>query len=481
MKKFWDFLKLTISDFGANDVFTKAAAISYYTIFSLPPTLLIILYTSTLFYNRAEVEAAIFNQIGQLAGKDSAEQLVYAVSNLGMFEGSIWAQIISIGVLIFTATTIFAVMQSALNAVFKVKAKPSDGWGILSLIKDRVLSFSLVLGVGFILVVSLALNAAVGLFGEYLAAKIPMISDLVLTVFSISLSLIITSLLFGLIFKFLPDAHLKWKEAIIGAFITAVLFAIGKLGIGYYIGNGDTANLYETAGAIMVMMLWVYYASVIFLFGAILTASYVKMYGSGKIKATDYAVKYQEKIKIIPPANETQEVKPEPKPSPTNTISNQKNNISMKNSEINIDALNELLTRNIDATKGYREAALAVTDANLKNWLNETANKREQFTNEMTREIKAIGGEPTDDSSILSTLHRVYIDWSSDIISRPNEHIIEECIRGEETAREDFEEVLKDEKLSPSLNALLNRELREIRDSIIRLRHLENVYDKIEG
>lgn len=308
MKKFWEFLKMTMGDFGANDVFTKAAAISYYTIFSLPPTLLIILYTSTLFYNRAEVEAAIFNQVGQLAGEDSAEQLVHAVTNLGMFEGSIWAQIISIGVLIFTATTIFAVMQSALNSVFKVKAKPADGWGILSLVKDRVLSFSLVLGVGFILVVSLALNAAVSLFGEYLSANIPMVSELVLNVFSISLSLVITTLLFGLIFKFLPDAHLKWKESMIGALITAVLFSVGKLLIGYYIGNGDTANLYETAGAVMVMMLWVYYASVIFLFGAILTSSYVRVYGSGKIQATEYAVKYQEKIKIIPSDEEAQKI-----------------------------------------------------------------------------------------------------------------------------------------------------------------------------
>lgn len=305
MKKFWNFLKMTMSDFGANDVFTKAAAISYYTIFSLPPTLLIILYTSTLFYNRAEVEAAIFNQIGELAGRDSAEQLVQAVTNLGMFEGSVWTQIVSVSVLVFTATTIFAVMQSALNAVFKVKAKPEDGWGILALIKDRVLSFSLVLGVGFILVVSLALNAAVSLFGEFLSRKIPMISELVLGIFSVSLSLVITTLLFGLIFKFLPDAHLKWKEAMMGAFVTAVLFAVGKLGIGYYIGNGDTANLYETAGSVMVMMLWVYYASVIFLFGAILTASYVKIYGSGKIKATDYAVKYEDKVKIIPQKDET--------------------------------------------------------------------------------------------------------------------------------------------------------------------------------
>lgn len=300
MKKLWKLIKMSATDFSENDVFTKAAAISYYTIFSLPPMLLVILYTSTLFYNRAEVEEAIFNQIGELASRDSADQLVIAVDALGVFEGSIWTQIVSISLLIFTATTIFAVMQSALNKVFKVKPKPADGWGIWELIKDRVLSFSLVLGVAFILVVSLAVNAAIGIFGDYLAEQMPIISEFVLDVISFGLSFLITGLLFALIFKFLPDAKLKWKDTAVGAIITSALFAVGKLAIGYYIGSSDTANLYETAGDVMVIMVWVYYASVIFLFGAILTASYVKIYGSGKIVASDFAVKYKEETKLIP-------------------------------------------------------------------------------------------------------------------------------------------------------------------------------------
>jgi len=482
MKKLWELIKISIADFSENDVMTKAAAISYYTIFSLPPMLLVILYTSTLFYNRAEVEEAIFSQIGELASRDSAEQLVTAVDSLGVFEGSIWAQILSISVLIFTATTIFAVMQSALNKVFKVKPKEVKGWGILELIKDRILSFSLVLGVAFILIVSLAVNAAVGIFGDYLAEQVPAISEFVLTTISFGLSFFITGLLFALIFKFLPDAKLKWKDTIVGAIITSALFAVGKLAIGYYIGNSETANLYETAGAIMVIMVWVYYASVIFLFGAILTASYVKIYRSGKIVASDFAVKYKEETKIISPqkSQEKEETDTSQKTEELK-ISNQKNKIIMKNSEVNIDALNDLLTRNFDAMKGYREAAKGVDHIELKNWMLAQASQRERFIAELSNGIKILGGEPVEGTSILGDLHRVYIDWSSDIISRPSEHLIEECIRGEETAKGDFEEVLKDEKLPVSINALLNRELREIKDSIIRLRNLENVYEKIDA
>lgn len=305
MKKLWKLLKNVGSEFGQNDVFTKAAAISYYTIFSLPPMLLVILYTSTLFYNREEVEAAIFDQIGQLAGEDSANQLIQAVENVGVFEGSIWANIISIGLLIFTATTIFAVMQSALNKVFRVKPKPSDNWGIIALIKDRVLSFSLVLGVAFILIVSLAINAIVGVFGEYLARQIPMISELILDMISFGLSFLITAIMFGLIFKFLPDAKLKWKDTVVGALITATLFAIGKIAIGYYIGSSNTTDVYETAGSVMVIMLWVYYASVIFLAGAIFTVSYVRVFGSGKVEADDFAVKYEQKLLLETQEEET--------------------------------------------------------------------------------------------------------------------------------------------------------------------------------
>ena len=153
----------------------------------------------------------------------------------------------------------------------------------------------------------------------------------------------------------------------------------------------------------------------------------------------------------------------------------------MKKSEVNIDALNDLLTRNYDAVKGYREAAKAVDHVELKNWMLIKSDQREKFIADLSNGIKILGGEPAEGTSLLGDLHRIYIDWSSDIISRPSEHLIEECIRGEEKAKDDFENVLKNEKLPISLNAILNRELREIKDSIIRLHNLENAYEKIDA
>jgi len=153
----------------------------------------------------------------------------------------------------------------------------------------------------------------------------------------------------------------------------------------------------------------------------------------------------------------------------------------MNSSKMNIDKLNGLLTRNYDAVKGYREASLSVNHIELKNWMIDKADKRERFISDLSSEIRLNGGEPAEGTSLLADLHRIYIDWSSDIISKPDEHVIEECIRGEEKAKDDFEDVLEDENLTPSLNALVNRELREINDSIIRLKHLENVYERIDA
>lgn len=152
----------------------------------------------------------------------------------------------------------------------------------------------------------------------------------------------------------------------------------------------------------------------------------------------------------------------------------------MKKSNVDIEDLNDLLTRNYDAVKGYKEAALAVDHIELKNWMLEKAEKRGQFIVDLSKEITNLGGEPETGTSFLADLHRAYIDWSSDIISRPSEHVIEQCIVGEEKAKDDFEDVLEDEKLPASTNALLNRELSEIKESISRLRLLEEAYDKLD-
>ncbi len=288
MSKYWTLIKSTFTEFGKNDIFTQAAALAYYTIFSLPPVLLVILYTTTLFYDEQEVRSIIFNEIGDLVGQASANQLNTTVSQIGLFDQNWWASIVGVGTLLFTATTVFVTIQNALNKIFKVKPKPK-GLGILKMLKDRLLSFAFLLGIAFVLLVSLSVDAFISAFGNYLSEKLPDISMVIVTLASIVLPFIMTVFLFTMIFKYLPDIKIEWKDTLVGATITAVLFSIGKELIGYYIGNSNVANLYDTAGSIMVIMIWVFYASVIFLFGAVFVYVYGDKIASG-IEPSDYAV-----------------------------------------------------------------------------------------------------------------------------------------------------------------------------------------------
>lgn len=294
---FFTILKESITKFLEDDLMTQAAALAYYTIFSLPPMLLIILFTATRFYDEITVKAAIFGEIEELIGHSSAEQLALTIDKLGFYDSSFWAASVGIGTLIFTSTTVFVTMQNALNQTFKVKAKPK-GYGILKMIKDRVLSFSILIGIAFILLVSLTINALISTFSNYLENAIGGLSMTLTAITSLILPLIIITFLFAMIFKYLPDAKVKWKDTWAGAFFTAICFTIGKYLIGFYIGNSQTANLYEAAGSIMVIMVWVFFASIIFLFGAVFTFVYAK-FMSGGIRPADYAVKViQKEVKI---------------------------------------------------------------------------------------------------------------------------------------------------------------------------------------
>ncbi len=290
-KFYWNVLTDSFSKFGEDDIFTHAAALSYYTIFSLPPMLLIILYTATLFYNEAEVKNVLFSQIGDLVGKEGTQQIITTIENLQIFQPTMWATIMGAGVLIFTSTTVFVTMQNALNKIFRVKPNP-EGWGILKMVKDRILSFSLLIGVAFILLVSLAINALIAAFGNYLQQWMGDISIVFTLITSTILPFIIITLLFATIFKLLPDAKLKWRDVWFGAILTSVLFSIGKYLISFYIGNSNVAGLYDAAGSIMVIMVWVFYASLIFMFGAVLTFVRMKKIGD-RIKASDFATKYK--------------------------------------------------------------------------------------------------------------------------------------------------------------------------------------------
>ena len=290
---FFKIIKRSLTKFSEDDIFTHAAALSYYTIFSLPPMLLIILFTTTWFYDETTVKEALFSQIGQLVGKDGAQQLMMTIEKLNVFDSTLWATVLGGTILAFTSTTVFVTMQNALNKIFKVKVKP-EGLGILKLIRDRVLSFALIVGVGFILLVSLAVNAFVESFGNFINESFGGFSIIITFLSTILLPFAVITLLFAMMFKFLPDAKLKWKDTWFGAILTSILFVLGKYLISFYIGNSNVAGLYDAAGSIMVIMVWVFYASMIVMYGAVLTYIYTKMQGE-KIKATDYAVKVKYK------------------------------------------------------------------------------------------------------------------------------------------------------------------------------------------
>lgn len=287
----WNILKESLAKFSEDDIFTHAAALSYYTIFSLPPMMLIILFTTTRFYDEATVEDALRKQIGGLVGPDGAHQLFLTIEKMNVFEPTLWATILGIGILIFTSTTVLVTMQNALNKIFEVKAKP-EGWAIIKMISDRILSFALIVGIAFVMLVSLSVNAFIDTFGNYLQQLYGGFSIIISVMTTLVLPFIVITLLFALMFKFLPDARLKWNDTWFGAILTSVLFMVGKYLISFYIGTSNVAGLYDAAGSIMVIMVWVFYASIIVMFGAVYTCVHTKMKGK-KIKAMDYAVKVE--------------------------------------------------------------------------------------------------------------------------------------------------------------------------------------------
>lgn len=304
IKTLWKIIKESISRFLAKGMFTRAAALSYYTIFSLPPMLLIILHTTTLIYQEETVRQTIFGQISEWIGQESAEQLSRTVDTIGIFDQVSWAAIIGMVGMLVSSTTVFVTIQDSLNRIFGVKEEPSQaGWWML--LRKRLLSFSLLLAIAFILLVSLIVNALLSFLFNYLENIVPEISTIFILLISVLVPLLATLVLFALIFKFLPDVKLPWKDCLRGGFVTTILFFIGMYGIEVYIGQSQTANLYQAAGSVLVILLWVFYASSIFLLGASFTATYIEI-TKGQIEPSKYAVRFRhELIKDTPPKEES--------------------------------------------------------------------------------------------------------------------------------------------------------------------------------
>jgi len=289
LKLYGILIKHTFTIFLEKKGFTFAAALAYYTIFSLPSLLVAITYTTTRFLDPADVQKVIRNQAQEMIGADGAETILSAMNSLNLFGENIWLAMMNIGFLIFTSTTVFVTLQEVLNDIYNVKIEPS-GMGILKMIRNRLLSFTLIIGLGFILLLSLSINGLAIGFADYLNNQIGTIGSFITVSLSILLPIIITFFLFTILFRVLPDVKLKWKDVWIGAGLTTLFFEIGKYGIGYYVGNSAALGLYGSASSLLAILLWVFYGSQIFLIGASFIQARLQV-KQIKTKPVGYAVK----------------------------------------------------------------------------------------------------------------------------------------------------------------------------------------------
>ncbi|HEY3488473.1 MAG TPA: YihY/virulence factor BrkB family protein [Gammaproteobacteria bacterium] len=264
--KYWDILTQTVKKFLADDPVSYSAGIAFYTIFSLPPILLISIWIAASIYDDAMVREALLEQIGALFGTESADTVSKIIAAGDETARTTWAKIVGIGTLIFSASTVFASLQDALNNIWGVQAKP--GYGIRNYVIHRLLSFAMVVSFGFVLLVSLVIDAAILLFINFIEAYFSTAAAFVLASINFLVSLFIIAGVLALIFKLLPDVKIKWKYVRTGALVTALLFVVGKYLIGLYLGNSSVATSYGAAGSLVLLLIWVYYSSCILLFGA---------------------------------------------------------------------------------------------------------------------------------------------------------------------------------------------------------------------
>jgi len=269
-------VKQSLIDFIDNDMFTHAAAISYYMVFSLPSMLLIVLWTGAQFYKDVLIQDTILQKITVLVGEQAARLILSTIEKLSVQEPTVLATLIGIGLLLFFATTVFDAMRTALNKIDKVKASNSVKVNIWMMFRGRMIALSLLVSISFLLLVSLVLDVMLTAVSHYLAQLIGEYAKYFLIFNMFILDFIATTVIFTLDFRYLPDTRLKWSDALIGALFTASLFALGKGIMGMFISSNQVVDLYDAAGSLLALMLWVYYAAIIFLFGATFTFNRVK-------------------------------------------------------------------------------------------------------------------------------------------------------------------------------------------------------------
>jgi membrane protein len=287
LKKIWKNLVTSFKNLGDDKILKYSASLAYTTIFSMGPLLIVIIFLSGIFLGQEAIEGRIYYQMRQLVGEDAAAQLQTIIRNASISGKGTFAAIIGIIVLLFGSTAIFAEIQDSINSIWRLKAKPKKGWW--KIIRNRFLSFSVVVSLGFLLLVSLAVSTIVEGLGNRLKARFPNTSVIVFYLINFLFSFVITTVLFALIFKILPDAKTKWKNVMPGAIASAVLFMIGKFAISFYIGKTNIGSTYGAAGSLVILLLWIYYSAIILYLGGEFARAWTLDSGSS-IQPNDYAV-----------------------------------------------------------------------------------------------------------------------------------------------------------------------------------------------
>ncbi len=256
-----------------------SASLSYYTIFSIGPVLIIMISLAGLFYGREAVEGKIYYQLNGVLGSNAALQIQEIIRNIEHSQLSTSGAVLGIAILLVGATGVFTEIQDSINYIWSVKAKPQKGW--LKLVVNRVISFSLIVSFGFVLLVSLIIHALVDLLYDNIINLFDEATVYIFQAINYVFLFVIISTLFAIIFKVLPDARISWRDAFVGAAFTAALFMIGKYLIGLYIVNSNVGVTFGAAASIVLILLWVYYSSIILYFGAEFTKVYALTFGAG--------------------------------------------------------------------------------------------------------------------------------------------------------------------------------------------------------
>ena len=291
LKGIWEILKASFTGFTDHKVTKLSGSLAYYTVFSMAPLLVVIISLCGIFLGQEAAQGQVYNQLAGFLGRETALSLQEMIQKAAIGDKGTIAFIIGAVTLLVGATTVFADIQDSINMIWGLKPKPKRGW--LKLLQNRFLSFSVIISLGFLLLVSLAVTSVLDGFSSKLQARFSDVSVVLFYILNQIVTLAVISTIFGVIFKVLPDAIIKWRDVILGSMVTAVLFMLGKFGISFYIGSSDVGSTYGAAGSLIVVLLWTYYSSIILYFGAEFTKAYAVKYGS-EIHPSHYAVTTKE-------------------------------------------------------------------------------------------------------------------------------------------------------------------------------------------